>query len=396
MDALAWRVTLSAAALMTLMAGLRSALGLFVSPLNTASGIGLGTLSLMLALGQLGVGLTQPLLGAAAEKIGAARVILLGATLFAALFALPVVWPLPGVVSLALVGSAICAGAVVCNSVLVGEIGRAVPSARAGLAVGVFGAGASIGQLLFGPATQWAIEARSWPWALGASAALSLLALPLAFAFRRRAAPRAAASRGSIRGMLAEWPFWRAALSFGVCGFHVSFLAVHMPGVIERCGLPASLGGTWIAVAGAANIGGSIAIGLALRRHDAAWLLVALYGVRALGVAALLALPPSPAVMLGFALVMGASHMATLPPTSQLVARRYGVERLGVLLGVVMLVHQVGGFAGIWFGGWAAEATGSDRLLWIVDIGLALLAAALVCPVRARRARQPSLASAGT
>jgi MFS family permease len=396
MDALAWRVTLSAAALMTLMAGLRSALGLFVSPLNTASGIGLGTLSLMLALGQLGVGLTQPLLGAAAEKIGAARVILLGATLFAALFALPVVWPLPGVISLALVGSAICAGAVVCNSVLVGEIGRAVPSARAGLAVGVFGAGASIGQLLFGPATQWAIEARSWPWALGASAALSLLALPLAFAFRRRAAPRAAASRGSIRGMLAEWPFWRAALSFGVCGFHVSFLAVHMPGVIERCGLPASLGGTWIAVAGAANIGGSIAIGLALRRHDAAWLLVALYGVRALGVAALLALPPSPAVMLGFALVMGASHMATLPPTSQLVARRYGVERLGVLLGVVMLVHQVGGFAGIWFGGWAAEATGSDRLLWIVDIGLALLAAALVCPVRARRARQPSLASAGT
>ena len=396
MDALAWRVTLSAAALMTLMAGLRSALGLFVSPLNTASGIGLGTLSLMLALGQLGVGLTQPLLGAAAEKIGAARVILLGATLFAALFALPVVWPLPGVVSLALVGSAICAGAVVCNSVLVGEIGRAVPSARAGLAVGVFGAGASIGQLLFGPATQWAIEARSWPWALGASAALSLLALPLAFAFRRRAAPRAAASRGSIRGMLAEWPFWRAALSFGVCGFHVSFLAVHMPGVIERCGLPASLGGTWIAVAGAANIGGSIAIGLALRRHDAAWLLVALYGVRALGVAALLALPPSPAIMLGFALVMGASHMATLPPTSQLVARRYGVERLGVLLGVVMLVHQVGGFAGIWFGGWAAEATGSDRLLWIVDIGLALLAAALVCPVRARRARQPSLASAGT
>jgi MFS family permease len=396
MDPLGWRVTLSAAALMTLMAGLRSSLGLFVSPLNTASGIGLGTLSLMLALGQLGVGLTQPLLGAAAERIGASRVILLGATLFAAFFALPAAWPLPGVVSTALVGSAICAGAVVCNSVLVGEIGRAVPSARAGLAVGVFGAGASIGQLLFGPATQWAIEAQGWPWALGASAALSLLALPLAFAFRRRAAPRAAASRGSIRDMLAEWPFWRAALSFGVCGFHVSFLAVHMPGVIERCGLPASLGGTWIAIAGAANIGGSIAIGLALRRHDAAWLLVLLYGVRALGVAALLALPPSPAVMLGFALVMGASHMATLPPTSQLVARRYGVERLGVLLGVVMLVHQVGGFAGIWFGGWAAEATGSDRLLWIVDIGLALLAATLVFPGRAPLARKPALASAGT
>jgi predicted MFS family arabinose efflux permease len=81
--------------------------------------------------------------------------------------------------------------------------------------------------------------------------------------------------------------------------------------------------------------------------------------------------------MLGFALLMGASHMATLPPTSALIARQHGVARLGTLFGVVMLVHQVGSFAGIWFGGWAAERTGSDTLLWTVDIALALGAAAL-------------------
>jgi hypothetical protein len=86
--------------------------------------------------------------------------------------------------------------------------------------------------------------------------------------------------------------------------------------------------------------------------------------------------------MLGFAVVMGASHMAVLPPTSQLVARQHGVARLGTLFGVVMLVHQAGSFAGIWLGGWAAAATGSDTLLWTVDIALALLAAALVWPRR--------------
>ena len=85
--------------------------------------------------------------------------------------------------------------------------------------------------------------------------------------------------------------------------------------------------------------------------------------------------------------------MATLPPTAQLVARQHGVERLAVLLGVVMLVHQVGGFAGIWFGGWAAEATGNDNLLWSVDIGLALLAAALLVPARLRPQRRLSLVS---
>ena len=398
MDPVAWRVTLSAAALMLLMAGTRSAFGLFVSPINSATGIGLGTLSLVLALGQLGIGLTQPLIGAAAARFGATRVIVLGALSFAALSALPAAWPVPAVVAAALIASAVCGGAVSSNGVLVAEVGRAVPAARAGLAVGLYGAGASVGQLLLGPATQWAIDTNGWIWALGASAALSLLAVPLALAMRTRLGPRPSTPAQPVRDALGEWRFWRAALSFGVCGFHVSFLAVHMPGVIERCGLPASLAGSWIAIAGAANIAGSIVIGLALRRCHAGSLLVALYGVRALGIAALLALAPSTPVMLGFALVMGASHMATLPPTSQLVARQHGVERLPVLLGVVMLVHQLGGFAGIWFGGWAAEATGSDTLLWCVDIGLALLAAALVFPARlqsagGRRARRASLAS---
>jgi predicted MFS family arabinose efflux permease len=77
--------------------------------------------------------------------------------------------------------------------------------------------------------------------------------------------------------------------------------------------------------------------------------------------------------------------MATLPPTSQLIAGAHGVARLGTLFGFVMLVHQVGAFAGIWFGGWAAEATGSDTLLWTLDILLALGAAALVWPERTRR-----------
>jgi hypothetical protein len=56
------------------------------------------------------------------------------------------------------------------------------------------------------------------------------------------------------------------------------------------------------------------------------------------------------------------------------------VARLGTLFGVVMLVHQLGSFAGVALGGWAADATGGDRLLWSIDIALALGAAALVWP----------------
>jgi hypothetical protein len=118
---------------------------------------------------------------------------------------------------------------------------------------------------------------------------------------------------------------------------------------------------------------------------------VGLYVTRALGIAGLLMLPVTAQVMLGFGLLMGATHMGTLPPTAQLVARQHGVARLGTLFGVVMLVHQVGSFTGIWLGGWAAEVTGSDQLLWCIDAALALGAAALVWPRKAEAVNAPTI-----
>ena len=79
---------------------------------------------------------------------------------------------------------------------------------------------------------------------------------------------------------------------------------------------------------------------------------------------------------------MGATYMAALPPTAELLTRSFGVQRLAALLGLIMLVHQVGGFAGAWLGGIAVEHSGSYAPLWIADMALALLAAALQWPLR--------------
>jgi predicted MFS family arabinose efflux permease len=393
MNASAWRLTLAAAALMALVAGSRTAFGLFLSPLNTATGIGLAGLSFALALGQLAIGFAQPLMGVLSDRFGAARVIVVGTLGLSLSTALPAAWPLAAVVLPALVASTAVGSAVASNGLLLGPLNRAVPAAQAGLAVALVGAGASAGQLLLAPVTQWAIAQRGWAWALAATAALSLLALPLALPFRRL--PRIAPAQYAqpLAEVLRDARFWRVAASFCACGFHVGFMSVHMPGVIERCGLPAALAGPWIALAGGANMAGSLAIGMALARYDAAHLLAALHLLRAAGVAALLLLPPTPLVMLGFGVLMGASFMATLPPSSQLIARQHGVQRLGTLIGVLMLVHQLGSFAGIGFGGWAAQVSGSDDWVWRVDIVLALAAAALVWPRQALR-RAPRWAAA--
>ena len=220
MNASAWRLTLAAAALMALVAGSRTAFGLFLSPLNTATGIGLAGLSFALALGQLAIGFAQPLMGVLSDRFGAARVIVVGTLGLSLSTALPAAWPLAAVVLPALVASTAVGSAVASNGLLLGPLNRAVPAAQAGLAVALVGAGASAGQLLLAPATQWAIAQRGWAWALAATAALSLLALPLALPFRRLPRIAPAPHAQPLAEVLRDARFWRVAASFCACGFH--------------------------------------------------------------------------------------------------------------------------------------------------------------------------------
>jgi predicted MFS family arabinose efflux permease len=128
---------------------------------------------------------------------------------------------------------------------------------------------------------------------------------------------------------------------------------------------------------GGANIVGSLAAGICLRHVPTQVFLIAVFAIRALSIALLLVLPVSAASMMGFAVLMGLSYMALLPAISQQVAERFGVQRLATVFGLVALVHQLGSFAGAWLGGVVAQATGSDTLMWAIDIGLALIAITL-------------------
>lgn len=51
-----------------------------------------------------------------------------------------------------------------------------------------------------------------------------------------------------------------------MCGFHVAFLATHLPGVIASCGLPTHRAGWSLPMIGLFNIVGSIAMGWAVGR----------------------------------------------------------------------------------------------------------------------------------
>ena len=384
-------LTVAAALLSALTMGSRSSLGLYVGPINTATAFGVASVSFAVALSFLAWGAAQPVLGLVAARYGAARVLAGGALLTALGSVLVAISHdiLSFTASMALVGIAVAAAG--SAPLLMGLVAQGVTPSQRGVALGIVGAGGSLGQLLLAPATALAITAFGWTGAMLAGGALALAALPLSRVFRSSEvaatpAPQSGNARGELLAAFRNRDYWLITAGFFVCGFHVTFLTTHMPGVVELCGFSPTFAGVWLAIIGACNIAGSIGSGWLMQRVSMKWILGALYGLRALGIALFLLAPKTELVLLAFAVWMGLSYMATLPPTTGLIATLFGTRHIGVLLGVTMAVHQVGSFLGAWLGGVERQWHGGYTLTWVLDLTLALVAALVHVPIRERAA----------
>jgi MFS family permease len=71
-------VLLAAGGVFAVTMGARQSMGLFLSVINTTTGLGSASISLAFGVGQLWWGLTQPLAGIVADRYGAGRVVLFG------------------------------------------------------------------------------------------------------------------------------------------------------------------------------------------------------------------------------------------------------------------------------------------------------------------------------
>jgi MFS family permease len=374
----------AAIGLLAVTMGARSVFGLFLSPLNSATGLGIATISFAVAVSQLTWGAAQPFCGMLAERYGPVRVIFAGTLLSATTsalipFAHDAVWL---IAVFAVAGIAATAGS---PSLLVGTVSQRVSAERRGLVAGIIGAGGPLGQLVLAPATQTLISLVGWINAALAVSALYLAALPLAFVFRTtNDSGRAANVRptGSLTEALANPHYWIINATFFICGLHVFFLVTHFPGVIELCGLPAAVSGMALAVLGLFNIAGSVAAGFVVQRYSMRGTLATLFIARMLAIGLFLVAPKTAFTILAFSAWMGLTYMAVLPPTAGLIGKLFGADRLPTLLGITFVVHQAGAFLGTWLGGVILERTGSYDGMWILDLTLAALAAVFAACVR--------------
>src|SRR6266851_547960 len=251
-------VTLAAAAILMVTMGARQSLGLFVSPLNTSTGLGITTISLSLAVGQFMWGAIQPVAGAIADRYGPGRVLVAGLIVLALGTALtPFMTSGFGLVISLGVLSAIGSGAG-SFSVLIGAAARRLTEDRRGKAAGIINAGGSFGQFVFAPISQALIQALGWMGAMWSLALITLGALPLA----RVVSPRGPAQYHSAGGS-APWEAVRHAMGdrsylllhagFFTCGFHIAFLVTHLPQEVNLCGLPPTVASWSLAIIGLAH-----------------------------------------------------------------------------------------------------------------------------------------------
>jgi MFS family permease len=397
-----WGVILVASALLMVTMGVRQSMGLFVSPINTSTGLGIVTISFALGIGQFVWGAVQPVAGAFADRYGPGRVLAVGIVILAAgMAATPLVSSGLGLVLtlglLAAAGSG--AGSF---SVLIGAAAKRVPVESRGTASGVINAGGSLGQFVFAPVSQTLIATMNWAGAMWALAAATLAALPLARALRARpgdahvAAPGDRGLRHAVGSALGDRSYLLLHAGFFTCGFHIAFLVTHLPGEVGLCGLPIAVASWSLAIIGLANIAGSLLAGWWVNRFRSKYVLFWIYFARAVLVLLFLAAPKSALTFYLFAAGLGFTWLATVPPTAGVVAKLFGTRYLATLFGLTLLSHQIGGFFGAYLGGLAVSTQGNYLWMWYADALLALGAALVNLPIREPRVERRPAAAAAT
>jgi MFS family permease len=397
-------VLFASCAILLIGFGIRASFGVFQIPIAEEFGWPRAEFSFAIAIQNLAWGFGQPIFGAIAERFGDRRAIVLGALCYAAGLALSAYAVTPGAHQLlnVLIGFGIAGTGF---GVILAIVGRAASPERRSLTLGIATAAGSAGQLVGPPAAQALLGVMSWSGVFLVFAATILAVLVVLPLIRGPApAPVHATEEGmaTIVGRAVRDPsFALIFLGFFSCGYQLGFITAHFPafvtevcspipatGVLASLGITttSALGAVAIGVIGLANIGGTLAAGALGARFSKKYLLANIYLARTVVAGAFILAPMTPGSVLLFSVLMGALWLATVPPTSGLVAQIWGVRYMGTLYGIVFFSHQLGAFLGVWLGGRLYDVTGTYTLVWWVGVGVGAFSALVHLPIRERPA----------
>jgi len=367
--------------IISLCMGLRQSLGLFMRPMTLELGISAATFGFSIALQNIVWGMSQPFVGALADRYGARPVLVVTALMYAAGLLLMIhAAQVPGGLHIA----GFLAGIGTAGTgfgILIGIVSRATPPEKRSQTVGLVAAAGSLGTLILAPLGQWMINGFGWHAALtvfaAIAASMALLSLPIKA--EPPSAQGAAAKQGlgsALREAMSHRGYLFMTLAFFACGFQLVFITTHLPAYLQLCGVAPGVGATALGLIGLFNTVGTYVFGLLGARYSQKHLLALIYLARTLIIVVFLAVPVSAASALVFAAAMGLLWLGVAPLITGIIGRVFGLTHFNTLYGIVFLSHQLGSFFGAWMGGLVVDRTGNYNFAWgaLVVIGVGAFA----------------------
>ena len=369
-----------------IVVGIQHSTGLYLLPITKHLSIGREVFGFSAALQVLMIGIGSPIFGALSDKFGSGKASLLGITLailgLAWMANIQSSFDVMGAQTLYGLGAAGCGTAVV-----LGAVGRSVKVENRTLSLGIVMAAGSFGQFIMVPFIGYLIELVGWSQSLVYLSFIAAIMFLFSFAlnFSSKSESSQVGSEQSIMQALKEAfqskSFNFLTIGFFVCGFQVTFVAVHLPAFIQDENLPFWVGGWALALIGLFNVVGTIYFGYLGDRLSKKKLLALLYSLRGILFLIFIFLPKTELTVLLFACILGVLWLSTVPLTSGIITVVFGPYYMSMLYGITFFSHQVGSFLGSWLGGRLFDIYGSYDMMWWISVALAFFAALMHIPI---------------
>ena len=381
-------IIIAASCIVAALFGSRNTLPLAIDGINQSETLNYLQISFAFALGQLFMGAISPFGGMIADKYGSGKTLIIGILLilFGTLlipfsttaFTLSISLGVIASIGLGIAGL----------PVVLASVNKLIPQEKVGIAFGFINAGSSLGQLILAPIAGFIIVTFGWVYCIYFLSLILLLLLPISVVLRSRTKEKALnniADRtlSETLNIAIKTPSYIYLVTgFFVCGFHVAFIATHMPGVIQVCGFSPTVSGWSLGLIGLFNIVGSIFAGWYISKRSMRLFLAYTYFARCIIVLLFLISPKDILSVMLFSIALGLTYFSVIPATAGLVGKMFGPQFMATLFGFALFSHQIGGFLGAYLGGFFFNITGDYTTVWLLDAALAVFAALIHLPIK--------------
>ncbi|MDC3081162.1 MFS transporter [Paracoccaceae bacterium] len=383
-------IVIAASCIVAAVFGSRNTVPLTIEGINQSETLDYLQISFAFALGQLLMGAISPFGGMIADKYGSGKTLVVGILLilFGTLlipysttaFTLSISLGVIASIGLGIAGL----------PVVLASVNKLLPQEKVGMAFGFVNAGSSLGQLILAPIAGFIIVTLGWVYCILFLSLILLLVLPLPVLLRSRTEEKALnnvsdRTLSDTLNIAFKTPSYIYLVAgFFVCGFHVAFIATHMPGVIQVCGFSPTVSGWSLGLIGLFNIVGSIFAGWYISKRSMRIFLAYTYFARCIIVLLFLVSPKDLLSVMLFSIALGLTYFSVIPATAGLVGKMFGPQFMATLFGFALFSHQIGGFLGAYLGGFFFSITGDYTTVWLLDAALAVFAALIHLPIKER------------